>query len=246
MTGIYKITNKINQKVYIGQSTNIKRRWNGHKASYRNQQCRQYNCSLYSDMRQYGIDNFLFEVIEECHKDELIQREIYYIDQYDSIKHGYNNSYGSSHYQKLSDDLVDSVIATLKTSKENSDIIGKKFGVSGRMIRDINAGRLHHRNNEVYPIRQHLNPKKERRCIVCGGETRCASSKYCVACAHKSQRRVERPQKKHLAKIIIQYGFVGVGQMYGVSDNAVRAWCEQYNMPKNKQELIVWYENNVA
>ena len=63
MKGIYKITNKINNKSYIGYSNNIERRWQEHMARYNCQQ--EYNKVLYKAIRKYGLSNFSFEVIEE-------------------------------------------------------------------------------------------------------------------------------------------------------------------------------------
>jgi group I intron endonuclease len=60
MTGIYKITNKINGKVYIGQSINIERRWKEHISDKRK------NSLIHLAIEKYGEKNFNFEIIEEC------------------------------------------------------------------------------------------------------------------------------------------------------------------------------------
>ena len=95
MIGIYKITNKLNNKVYIGQSTDIKRRWTVHKnrAFVKN---KEYDKYLYRAFRKYGIDNFSFEIIEECSKEELDEKEKQYILQYHSCidAYGYNETCG--------------------------------------------------------------------------------------------------------------------------------------------------------
>lgn len=96
MLGIYKITNKINNKVYIGKSSNIENRWKYHKIRYTYD--KDYNKVLYKAFRKYGLENFIFEVIEEM--DEEIynkfanNREEYWITYYDSIKNGYNSTSG--------------------------------------------------------------------------------------------------------------------------------------------------------
>ena len=74
MIGIYKITNTVTGQFYIGKSVDIKRRWTEHKTPKASG-----NDSLHSDMRKYGIDNFKFEVIEECDKEKLLERELHYI-----------------------------------------------------------------------------------------------------------------------------------------------------------------------
>ena len=60
--GIYKITNLVNGKVYIGQSQDIYSRWKEHKYA-RNK--RDY-FALYGAFKKYGLDNFSFEIVECC------------------------------------------------------------------------------------------------------------------------------------------------------------------------------------
>lgn len=96
MIGIYKITNKINGKCYIGQSTDINDRWIKHRSRPFQINDGSYDTYLYRSIRKYGLDNFIFEVIEECSCDELNEREIFYIDFYNShyTKCGYNMTFG--------------------------------------------------------------------------------------------------------------------------------------------------------
>ena len=77
--GIYKITNKINHKFYIGSAINIKNRWNLHISALRgNRHC---NTHLQRAWNEYGEDNFLFEIIEIVeNKEDLIKREQFYLD----------------------------------------------------------------------------------------------------------------------------------------------------------------------
>lgn len=91
MVGIYKITNQLNGKVYIGQSINIEHRWKEHIQEAKNG-IRNY--ALYNAMRKYGIENFSFEIIEECSEKELDEKEVYYIKEYNSYYDGYNSTLG--------------------------------------------------------------------------------------------------------------------------------------------------------
>lgn len=86
MIGIYKITNTINGKCYIGKSLNIEHRLREHK---RNSHSNEH---LQNAMKKYGIDNFTFEVLEECTKEEYDERERYWISYYKSRnkEYGYN------------------------------------------------------------------------------------------------------------------------------------------------------------
>lgn len=91
--GIYKITNIINNKIYIGKSIKIERRWSEHKAEI-NDLAKQNH--LYCAMRKYGIDNFHFEIIELCPENNttLSDREKYWINFYNSYENGYNETRG--------------------------------------------------------------------------------------------------------------------------------------------------------
>lgn len=95
MTGIYKLTNKINGKCYIGQSVDIKKRLENHMclngAKYPGQVA--YNYPLYRAMRKYGRENFESEVLENCEVEDLAERELHYIKKYNSVKNGYNQTY---------------------------------------------------------------------------------------------------------------------------------------------------------
>lgn len=94
MIGIYKITNTINGKIYVGQSVNIEERLAEHKLIPFRQNRSTYYYPLYVDMRQYGITNFTFEILEECKREELNQKEQLYITLYNSYNNGYNQTPG--------------------------------------------------------------------------------------------------------------------------------------------------------
>lgn len=86
MTGIYKITNKNNGKVYIGQAVNIERRLSEHQ--------QKRFVTIDQIINVLGKENFTFEAVEECALDELDKKEQEYIQKYDSIKNGYNLQVG--------------------------------------------------------------------------------------------------------------------------------------------------------
>lgn len=91
--GVYKITNLLNGKVYIGQSRHVFNRW----AQHRHGRGKDHNYYLRNAITQYGIDNFSFEVLEECPINQLNELERKYITQYNSVKpNGYNLEMGGS------------------------------------------------------------------------------------------------------------------------------------------------------
>ena len=93
-TGIYKLTNLKNQKTYVGQAVNLSDRWKDHvKAGLG---IDTPSNMLYAAMMEDGVENFTFEVIEECERSQLNDREKYYIAFYRSQEHGYNMSRGGA------------------------------------------------------------------------------------------------------------------------------------------------------
>ena len=87
---IYKITNKINNKIYIGQTIKtINLRWQRH---YTDALSNRTNTKFAKAIRKYGKDNFIIEEIDTAQsKEELNQKEIYWINYYNSILEGYNS-----------------------------------------------------------------------------------------------------------------------------------------------------------
>jgi group I intron endonuclease len=88
---IYKITNTITNKAYIGFTHDPKERWSNHRTDYK-----RINRPLYNSMKKHGRDVFTFEIIYE-HEDRrhtLVEMEPYYIELYDSYNNGYNCNRG--------------------------------------------------------------------------------------------------------------------------------------------------------
>lgn len=96
VTGIYKITNIQTKQVYIGQAQDVRVRWRDHvKAGGLHIDCPATN-GFYKNMGQYGIENFTFELQEECPADKLNEREKYWIDFFQSKTSGLNGNSGGS------------------------------------------------------------------------------------------------------------------------------------------------------
>jgi group I intron endonuclease len=90
--GIYKVKNP-KGKVYIGQSTNVYYRWyTGHKHWYN--QFKAKSNKFKNSLKKYGWENHKFEIIEECSVELLNEREIYWINHYNSFKTGLNSQVG--------------------------------------------------------------------------------------------------------------------------------------------------------
>ena len=94
--GIYMIKNLVNNKVYVGQSVDIDKRWKSHINRLNNNN--HFNIYLQRAWNKYREHNFEFKIIEKCTHEELNNREIYWIDKLKSIsnEYGYNNKQGGT------------------------------------------------------------------------------------------------------------------------------------------------------
>lgn len=88
-TGIYKITNLTNQMCYVGQAANLAERWKQHIKRGLGADPITKN-KLYPAMKAIGVENFSFEVIEECERSKLDEREDYWQDFFKAKEFGYS------------------------------------------------------------------------------------------------------------------------------------------------------------
>ncbi len=95
MIGIYLITNKINGKGYVGLSVNIQQRWWDHRYhSIHSTKKEDVDKVLYKAIKKYGLENFELTILEECRKEELKQKEMFWINKLDTYRKGYNATLG--------------------------------------------------------------------------------------------------------------------------------------------------------
>lgn len=122
MAYIYKITNNINQKIYIGKTLgSIENRWKEHLKDYKKERCEKR--PLYDAMNKYGLENFSIEQIEECSSEIVNNRETYWIEYYGSFKYGYNATKGGDGKSYADYDLIFSLWNEGKNEKEISQIL---------------------------------------------------------------------------------------------------------------------------
>ena len=120
MAYIYKITNDINDKIYIGKTEySIEKRFKEHCQDSKREHCEKR--PLYNAMNKYGIEHFHIEPIEETNEPE--EREKYWIQYYGSFKYGYNATMGGDgkHYKDY--DLVVALFNEGKTINEIAKIL---------------------------------------------------------------------------------------------------------------------------
>lgn len=88
--GVYKIVNILNSKQYIGSSNDVKFRISTHKS--RLKKGNHHSIKLQRAYNKYGLESFIFELIEICDIDDLLIREQHYINLFDSYNNGYNST----------------------------------------------------------------------------------------------------------------------------------------------------------
>ena len=186
---IYKYTNKINGKVYIGQTNNLQKRFNGHKSEAFNPKSKGYNLPFHCAIRKYGIKNFIYEVLEEIEdgesQDFINDREIFFIDFYHSLttENGYNLTVGGdgcpkpplTYEEKLSrsklftGDEIKDIQQRLLNDEEFDDIEEiYKPKLKRTFLVNINTGTNFYNPDFNYPLKKNAKSKfsqKEIRAI---------------------------------------------------------------------------------
>ena len=162
MYNVYKISNTINNKVYIGvTSRTIEERFKEHK--YRIEE--RNSIHLYQAMKKYGTDKFYIELIDTASsKEEMFEKEKFYIKQYDSYYNGYNLTFGGEGGIKLS--LDEQKIINDYLNGKSSEEIAIELGVSGNTIRrrlkENNVELTWHKHPEEmysYIIQEYTKPR---------------------------------------------------------------------------------------
>ena len=248
MVGIYKITNLINGHFYIGQSTQIEGRWSDHKIAGLNKNSPSYEYPLYRAFRKYGLENFSFEIIEECSNDQLNEKENYWINL---LNPEYNQTIGQDYQivpQKLSLKQVKEIQKLLLNDK-NGQIshkeLAEKYNVNKDTIRDINVGRTWYNSKFNYPLHYSKydakNPNNQHFCLKCGKKIWSNSTtNLCINCYNELKRKdisflpITREELKQLIRTI---PFTTIGKKYNVSDNTIRKWCDKFNLPRKVSDI---------
>ena len=158
---IYKITNKVNGKSYIGQTIqNVKERFYQHCAT----KCSQavLNMVIHKAITKYGKSNFTIEVIEEVESANLNDRERYWIRYYDSYNNGYNSTEGGQDGIKLFKNLdTESIVREYKSGKSLREI-GRLFNADKQTIKDL----LVRNNINLRTTRTYKLSQKDREDII--------------------------------------------------------------------------------
>lgn len=134
---IYKITNQVNGKVYIGQTRNlIEHRWQHHLYKGRNPDRPDTDYPLYRAMRKYGLENFNISQVEETDNELLDERERYWIQFENSlVPNGYNCDLGGKGVSRLNHEEV--LKYYLEVANENASETARYFGCTLQTVLKI-------------------------------------------------------------------------------------------------------------
>lgn len=143
--------------VYVGQSVDLETRHKQHiKYDPFNINAREYNYPLSRGIRKYGETAYELIILEDnILKEDLNDREKYWIKYYDTYWNGYNQTIGGTFPTKpiFTDDKINIVIEMLKDESFSYQDIVNKTGISMSHIYNINTGKRRKQNNIKYPIR---------------------------------------------------------------------------------------------
>lgn len=127
---IYKITNLINGKIYVGQTTkSLKERFQKHCWGTTEKDSYHLNMAIKKAIKKYGKENFTIELIEEVETIKLDEREVYWISYYDSYNKGYNCTKGGQNGATRP--------TVLSWKLENEVIEAKYLGFSTKEIGEV-------------------------------------------------------------------------------------------------------------
>lgn len=150
--------NDINKIVYVGQSVDLDTRHKQHiQYDPFNPNTKEYEYPLSRGVRKYGAEAYDLIILEDnISKDDLNDREKYWIKYYDTYWNGYNQTIGGAYPTKpiFTDEKINNVIEMLKDESYSYKDIVEKTGISITHIYNINTGKRRKQDNIEYPIRK--------------------------------------------------------------------------------------------
>lgn len=143
MTGIYQITCSVSNKIYIGSSVNVKKRWRDHRSALRKKS--HVNPHLQSAWCKYGEESFVFELVEEVSKnDHLLEREQWWLDRTKSYDRntGYNINVVATNYSPVCKYIVKHPDGK-ETEVINLEQFCRDNGLHATGLHNVASGRSH-------------------------------------------------------------------------------------------------------
>lgn len=197
---IYIIKNDINNKIYIGQTIQqVKKRWYYH---IRDAKQNKDNMLIHRAMNKYGIEHFYYEILEENIPSDMInEREIYYIDHYNSMNNGYNMCPGGQKWKRkpINENIDINEVINLYKQGFSSRKIASMVNANDKYILNL----LHRNNIEV----------RDKKCNL--------PDKTVVI--EDKENKLREFRKQGLSKYEI-------ARRFNVNEKSVRRWLKKYNI----------------
>lgn len=150
---IYKITNTLNNKIYIGQTVKtVEKRFQQHKNNSNKEYFSQI--VLYKAFNKYGVENFICEQLEEVPNKLLDEREKYWIEFYDSYFDGYNSTLGGRAtplYNWDVDDIIEKY-QELKSARKVAQLLGCDHSSIDRVLNSNGVKRFTSAQQQSKPL----------------------------------------------------------------------------------------------
>ena len=227
---IYIIRNKCNDKVYIGQTTqSVEERFKQH---LKPSQIKRFHYKLYRAMDKYGKENFYVETLEtDIPYEQLDNKEIYYIEKFDSFKNGYNSTLGGDVKTIYKIDDIDDIVNRLKRGDLIRDV-AKDYGVCTTTInRCLDAYGI-----DSYEIQDH---KKNGYYLKLPREK--IKELYLQGKSHKEIASELKIDPRSVSRVVKEYG-IGKKKMIDYSKLDLGAILEDYHRWQNGEIKLkdVW------
>ena len=245
-SGIYCITNTINNKRYVGKSeSNVLMRLNHHKKLVKT------NKHLKDAILKYGIENFKFEVLELCSKEECCDRERYWIEYYDSMNSGYNFTTGGEgksgwHLSQEARDLISKSwehrvvsdetrkkMSIANKGKKWSEELKRKASLSHMGEKNSFYGKHHTKETKLKIAKANLNPSEEKRKKISETRIRCNTGRVWIN--NGTSNKFVSPSD---VDMLIQNGWV-IGRLFSNESKIGKIWINKncVNKQIEKSEL---------
>ena len=210
--GIYKIKSKTSGKVYIGQSKDLYKRIDGHKNLLKNN--KHSNKHLQRSYNIYGIDDFTYEIIEICNEENIDEKEIYWINHYNSCdgNFGYNSESGGNKNKIVSIETRKKISVNAKLRpKEQHPMFGKPRPLETRVkLSEANKGTVLSKEtrikiglgnkNKIVSQETRLKMSIAAKGRICSNETKLKMSNACKG--EKNHNYGVKQSSEHIQKRI--------------------------------------------
>lgn len=217
---IYKISNDINNNIYIGQTIRlVSKRWEQHLRAVD----KNATTKLAQAMYILGSQHFKIEIIEECLNEELNQQERFWIDYYDSYNNGYNMTAGGGYWRNIKDDEL---------SQEIFDLWDEGFNITD-IANELNLTRITVRNR-IYTYKNYSEEESQKRGVLASKQAKYKKTYQWDIngnLIHIYNSQIEAAEAVNITKKAINYAIRNNGSCQGYF------WTDTANKPQNTTKL---------